>query len=248
MSHAPIDYSLEDRVALLRFDDGKANALSHAAIEGLHAALDRAEKEAGAVCLVGREGRFCAGFDLAVMRSGPEPMRRLVAAGAEILLRMAVHPLPIAIGCTGHALAAGALLLLAADARIGARGEFKIGLNEVAIGMPLPIFAYELARERLSKRHLLRAATQAELYAPEAAVDAGFLDSVCEPAALAGAAQGEARRLAALPQPAFGRTKAALRGALVARIRATQAEDVARLSGPEASADAPPPNPRRRVV
>jgi len=225
-------YALEDRVAVLRLDDGKANALSPAVIEALDSALDRTEKDAGAVCLLGRPGRLSAGFDLAVMRSGPEPMRKLVTAGAELCLRMAVHPLPIVIGCTGHALAAGALLLLSADARIGARGDFKIGLNEVAIGMSLPIFAYELARERLSKRHLLRAAAQAELYAPDAAVDAGFLDSVCEPEEVAPAALAEARRLAALPQPAFARTKAALRGGMVASLRATLAEDMARLTGP----------------
>jgi enoyl-CoA hydratase len=234
MADATLDYSLDGRVAVLRLDDGKANALSQATLAALHSALDRAEKEAGAVCLLGRPGRLCAGFDLAVMRSGLEPMRALVAAGAELLLRMAVHPLPIAVGCTGHALAAGALLLLAADVRIGARGEFKIGLNEVAIGMSLPIFAYELARERLSKRHLLRAAAQAELYAPVAAVDAGFLDSVCEPAALAETALAEARRLAELPQPAFGRTKAGLRGALVADLRASLAGDMAALGGPRA--------------
>jgi len=232
MTDPLLDYSLEDKVALLRLDDGKANALSHAAIDALGAALDRAEKEAGAVCLLGRPGRLCAGFDLAVMRSGPQAMRGLVTAGAELCLRMAVYPLPIAIGCTGHALAAGALLLLSADARIGARGDFKIGLNEVAIGMSLPIFAYELARERLSKRHLLRAAAQAELYAPDAAVDAGFLDSVCEPVELADRALEEARRLAALPQPAFSRTKRALRGERVDRLRATLAEDMARLTGP----------------
>jgi len=232
MADSVLDYSLDGRLAVLRMDDGKANALSHAAIDALHAALDRAEKEAGAVCLLGRPGRFCAGFDLSVMRSGPEPMRRLVTAGAELLMRMAVHPLPIAIGCTGHALAAGALLLLAADSRTGARGEFKIGLNEVAIGMPLPVFAYELARERLSKRHWLRATAQAELYAPDGAVDAGFLDAVCEPSALVEAALAEGRRLAALPQPAFRRTKASVRGGVVAVIRATLAEDMARLTGP----------------
>ena len=234
MADVILDHVQDDRVAVLRLDDGKANALSHAAIDALQAALDRAEKEAGAVCLLGRAGRMCAGFDLAVMRSGTEPMRRLVGAGAELCMRMALHPLPIVIGCTGHALAAGALLLLAADARIGARGDFKLGLNEVAIGLSLPVFAYELARERLSKRHLLRATTQAELYAPDAAVDAGFLDSICEPAELAPAALAEARRLAALPQPAFARTKQALRGEMVARVRATLAQDMARFSGPAA--------------
>lgn len=232
MSTPLLDYALEDRVAVLRLDDGKANALSHAAIDALQAALDRAEKEAGAVCLLGRPGRLCAGFDLEVMRSGTQPMRELVTAGAELCLRIAVCPLPVAIGCTGHALAAGALLLLAADARVGARGEFKIGLNEVAIGMRLPLFAVELARERLSKRHLLRATAQAEIYAPDAAVDAGFLDSVREPDELAAAALALAGRLAALPQPAFARTKQALRGERVASLRASLADDLARLAGP----------------
>jgi len=227
-----LDYRLDDGVAVLRLDDGKANALSPAVIAALEAALDRAEKEARAVLLLGREGRLCAGFDLAVMRSGVEPMRALVTAGGELFLRIALHPLPIAVGCTGHALAAGAILLLAADTRIGARGDFKIGLNEVAIGMRLPIFAYELARERLSKRHLARATMQAELYDPEGAVDAGFLDRTCDAGALAETALAEARRLAALPQPAYSRTKVGLRGDLAAGIRATLAEDMARLAGP----------------
>jgi len=234
MPDAPLTYTLEDRVAVLRLDDGKANALTHAAIDALRASLDRAEKEAASVLLLGREGRLCAGFDLGAMRAGAEPMRRLVGAGAELYLRMLESPLPIAVGCTGHALAAGAILLLAADSRIGARGEFKIGLNEVAIGMALPIFAYELARERLSQRHLARATAQAEIYSPEGAVDAGFLDATCEPAALVETALACARRLAALPQPAFRQTKAGLYRRLVASVRATLADDIARLDGPAA--------------
>jgi enoyl-CoA hydratase len=234
-----LDYRLDDGVAVLRLDDGKANAISRETIAALEEALDRAEKEARAVLLLGREGRFCAGFDLAVMRSGIEPMRALVTAGADLFLRIALHPLPILVGCTGHALAGGAILLLAADTRIGARGEFKIGLNEVAIGMRLPIFGYELARERLSKRHLVRATLQAELFDPEGAVDAGFLDRTCDAGALVETSLAEARRLAALPQPAYSRTKAGLREGLAAGIRATLAEDMARLGGP-----APPPGPR----
>jgi enoyl-CoA hydratase len=234
-----LDHRLDDAVAVLTLDDGRANAISRETIAALEAALDRAEKEARAVLLLGRAGRFCAGFDLAVMRSGTEPMRALVTAGADLLLRIALHPLPVVVGCTGHALAAGALLLLAADTRIGARGAYKIGLNEVAIGMRLPIFGYELARERLSKRHLIRATVQAEVYDPDGAVDAGFLDRSCEEAELVATALAEARRLAQLPQPAYSRTKAGLRGDLAAGIRATLAEDMARLAGPT-----PPPSAR----
>jgi enoyl-CoA hydratase len=207
-------------VARLSFDDGKANVISPASLAALNAALDRAEKEAGAVALFGRSGRFCAGFDLNTIQESPEAARRLVAGGAEIAARFAASPLPIVVGCGGHALAMGALLLLGADVRIGAEGDFKLGLNEVAIRMTLPGFAVELANERLSKRHLLRATTLAELYGPAAACDAGYLDRVVSSERLEAEVMAEATRLAELPRRAFAETKRALRSAMVERIRA----------------------------
>jgi enoyl-CoA hydratase len=121
----------------------------------------------------------------------------------------------------------GALLLLGADVRIGVEGDFKLGLNEVAIRMTLPGFAVELANERLSKRHLLRATTLAELYGPAAACDAGYLDRVVPAEQLEAEAMAEAARLAELPRRAFSETKRALRGAMVERIRAGLDKDLA---------------------
>jgi enoyl-CoA hydratase len=215
-----VRFSLEGSVARLHFDDGKANVVSPTSLPALNAALDRAEKEAGAVVLLGRDGRFSGGFDLATMQAGADPARRLVAGGALLAARLASSPLPVVVGCGGHALAMGALLLLGADVRIGAEGDFKIGLNEVAIGLTLPDFAVELANERLSKRHLLRATATAELYGPAAACDAGYLDRVVPAEKLAAEAMAEAARLAELPRHAFAATKQALRGPMVERIRA----------------------------
>jgi enoyl-CoA hydratase len=223
-----VRFSLAGPVARLDFDDGKANVISPASLPALNAALDRAEKEAGAVALFGRPGRFCAGFDLNTMQSGADSARRLVAGGARLAARLAASPLPVVIGCGGHALAMGALLLLGADLRIGAEGDFKLGLNEVAIGLTLPAFAVELANERLAKRHLLRATTTAEAYGPAAACDAGFLDRVVPAERLEAETMAEATRLAELPRPAFAGTKLALRGAMVERIRAGLDENLAR--------------------
>lgn len=223
-----IRYDLRGEVAVITLDDGKANAIAHETIAGIHDGLDRAEREARAVLLAGRPGRLSAGFDLATMRGGPEQVRGLVEAGARMLLRLYTHPRPVVVACTGHALAAGAILLLAADVRIGARGDFKIGLNEVAIGLTLPVFAVELARERLSKRHFTAAATQARIFDPEAAVDAGFLDRVEAAEAVLEAAHAEAARLAALSE-AFGHTKDNERGRAVKFIEDTLAEDMARI-------------------
>jgi enoyl-CoA hydratase len=216
-----VHYELRDSVAVLRLDDGKANAISIAVIDALNAAIDRAEKEAGAALLLGRAGRFSAGFDLGTMREGPEAAARLVGQGALLLAHMAEAPLPIVAGCTGHALAMGALLLLAADVRIGAQGEFRLGLNEVSIRMTLPMFAVELAQERLSRRHLVRSTVLAEIYDPAGACDAGYLDRVVEADALEAAALAEAARLAELPRGAFSGTKRLVRGPTVERIRAS---------------------------
>jgi enoyl-CoA hydratase len=200
-------------------------------IEAIGKALDRAESEAGAVAILGRPGRFSAGFDLSVMGSGLEAAGAMVNAGAELLLRLYEFPRPTVVGVTGHALAAGALVLAAADTRIVARGDFKIGLNEVAIGMTLPVFGTELARDRLSKRHFTASVVQARLYHPEGAVDAGWADRVVEPDALAGEVRTTAATLAELPRGAYAGTKRRARRAVVAHIREALAADLAAMKG-----------------
>jgi enoyl-CoA hydratase len=231
MASDKVRYELVDKVAVVTLDDGKANALSHEVIDGLNLCLDRAEREA-AILLVGRDRRLSGGFDLNTMLSDPEAARKLVTAGAELMLRLYGFPRPIVVACTGHALAAGAVLLLATDLRIGTSGDFKIGLNEVSIQMTLPIFAMELARARLSKRHFTSATTLARIYDPEGAKDAGFLDATAPAESLHNTALNQARRLAALPAPAFRNTKENERGAIIRFIRETLAADMAELTGP----------------
>ncbi len=224
-------YELRDGVALLTMDDGKANALSHAMLDALMQALDRAESEAGAVVLAGRAGRFCAGFDLKVMMSGIDAAAKLVMAGAEVYLRLYDLPLPLVAACTGHALAGGALVLLVCDTRFGAEGDFKIGLNEVAISMPLPTLAQELARDRLAVQHLTAATIQARIYSPDGAAEVGYLDTLSAPGAVLDDALAAARSLAALPRHAYATTKKMLRSRTIAYIRDTLASDFERLTG-----------------
>lgn len=233
MTKQLIRSELRDGVAIAQLDDGKANAFSHDMISALDLHLERFGAEAGtkALLLVGRPGVLSGGFDLKVMGSGPNQVHGLVAAGAELFCRFLESELPIVIAATGHSVAAGAIALLAADARIGAAGKFRIGLSEVAIGMTLPHFAAALACDRLSKRHYLRATTQSELYSPEGAVDAGFLDRVVPAEEVFEYALGEAKRLAELPQPAFGNTKRRAHEALIANVRGSLHADLQALTG-----------------
>lgn len=177
----PVSVTVIDGVAIIDLDDGKANALGFAVLDGLDSAFDRAsDDDVAAVALIGRDGKFCAGFDLSVMTSGPQQARDMLARGAELGLRLVTFPKPVVFGVTGHALAMGAILLCCADVRIGAEGPFKIGLNEVAIGMPVPAFAVEVCRARLAVPAFNRAVQLAHIHSPSEAHAAGFLDEVVD--------------------------------------------------------------------
>jgi enoyl-CoA hydratase len=225
-----VHYALEGSTALLQMDDGKANALSDAMILELGDALTRAEKEASAVVLSGRADRFCAGFDLRAMMASPESAKTLLRAGSALLMRLYGFPLPLVIACTGHALAGGALVLLTADVRFGIGGAYRIGLNEVTIGLPVPVLAMELARDRITTTELGRATLRANIYAPEEAAAVGFLDAVVPAAELEGRAKEEAKKLGALSPMAYRATKKRLRGKTIDYVLSTLEEDMATIT------------------
>jgi enoyl-CoA hydratase len=211
----------DDGVIIVHLDDGKANALSFATIQSISDALDRAEADPsiGAMVLHGREGKFCAGFDLGVMRGGDvQQVIRLVSDGGELVRRLYGSPVPIVAASTGHALAAGALLLLGCDVRVGADIDCKIGLNEVAIGMVLPGWALTIAEDRLSRRHLQRSVANAVVTDSKGAVDVGFLDEVAPESDVLATATARARELAALSGRAYAGTVLALRGPVLDRM------------------------------
>ncbi|MEM8765846.1 MAG: crotonase/enoyl-CoA hydratase family protein [Pseudomonadota bacterium] len=214
-------FERKDDVAVLHFDDGKANAVGHTLLDSLHEGLDQAAAEAKAVVVTGRDGVFSAGFDLKEIQKGPEAAAALVGKGAKTFLRLFSHSQPVVMACTGHAIAAGAFLLLTGDNRIGAAGEFKLGLNETAIGMSFPVFGIQLATARLDPRHLTRAVVQSELYDPDGAVAAGYLDRVLPPEQVLDAAIAQAAALAELPGAAYAKNKLDVRAPYLAAIEAS---------------------------
>ena len=212
------EYSVQDGVAVLAFDDGKVNAGGYDFIEHMESGGDRAQADASAVVIKGREGLFSGGFDLAELRKGPDAANALVNRGAQMLSRIYRHPQPVIAACTGHAVAAGALVLLSCDTRVGAQGAFSIGLNETALGMSFPVFAVELSHARLSKRHITASFVQSALYDADAAVDAGFLDEAVPPNEVVGRVLAQAQRLGEMPGAAYAANKRHIRAATIATI------------------------------
>jgi enoyl-CoA hydratase len=210
-----VSYSLLDGVATLTLANGKVNALSPAVIADLNAALDQAEADQAVVILTGQPGILSGGYDLKVMVSGPQAALDLVASGSALARRMLAHPQPVIVACPGHAVAKGAFLLLSADYRIGVEGAFQIGLNEVKIGMTLHHVGIALARDRLSPPAFQRSVNNAEMFNPQGALQAGFLDQVVPVDALMTTANAVAQQLRQLNMTAHKNTKRKVRKALL---------------------------------
>ena len=202
--------------AIVHLDDGKANALSFDMIAAINAAIDEAEgdDEIRAMVLHGRPGKFSAGFDLGVMFGDDmSAIINLVADGGALVHRLYGSSVPVVAASTGHALAAGALVLLGCDVRVAGDVEAKVGLNEVAIKMVLPDWALTIATDRLSKRHLQRALANARVTTPREAVDVGFVDEVVTDGDELDRAVADAAELASTLDPsAYARTVRAIRG------------------------------------
>jgi enoyl-CoA hydratase len=206
-----VSHRRSDQVSTISMDDGKVNVFSIPMVRALHDAFDRAEGDGTVVLLEGRPGCFSAGFDLATLSGPRADVITLLRLGASLAERILSFPTPVVVACTGHAFPAGAFLLLAADARIGADGPYRLGLNEVRIGLTLPWFAVVLARHRLTPAHFDHAAVTGDMFDPQTAKEAGLLDVVVPSNDVGSVALGVASDLCSLDGPAHAATKLRVR-------------------------------------
>jgi enoyl-CoA hydratase len=210
-----ISYQLEDGIATLTLNNGKVNAISPDVIVAFNAALDQAVQDRAVVIITGQPGILSGGYDLKVMTSSPQNAVALVTAGSTLARRMLAHPYPIIVACPGHAIAKGAFILLSADYRIGVEGPFNIGLNEVQIGMTMHHAGIELARDRLRRSAFHRSVINGEIFNPEGAMDAGFLDKVVQAEQLMATAVAAAQQLKKINMTAHKNTKLKVRKAFL---------------------------------
>jgi enoyl-CoA hydratase len=216
---ARVRYALADGVATITMDDGKVNALSGALLGEVHDAFRQAEKDDAIVLLTGRPGIFSAGFDLSVFQQGPGPTLEMLRAGAELTEAILSFPRPVVTACNGHGYPMGAFLMLSADLRFAADGSFRIGMNEVQIGLTVPSFAVVLARYRLNAAYFHRTVALGEMFSPEEAITAGFIDHVVPEEELLKASLEAAHALARCDRTAHEATKLRIRAGVLRELR-----------------------------
>jgi enoyl-CoA hydratase len=209
---------IENNVATITIQNGKVNAISHQVIADINQALDQAEAAKAVVVITGTPGMLSAGYDLNVMRESMSKAMELVQKGSTLSRRLLSFPYPVLVACPGHAVAKGAFLLLSADYRIGVDGAFKIGLNEVAIGMSMHDAGVELARGRLAPVFFNRSVILAEMVNPQDAVTMGFLDKVVPENEFSATVNFIAQSMTKLDMKAHYNTKLKARADLLAKL------------------------------
>jgi enoyl-CoA hydratase len=209
-------------VRVLTLDRPPANAEDETLLGDLGRALDeaRADDAVRAVVLTGAGRFFSAGFDLAAPRREEDAARRIGELFRTVHLALLTLPKPTVAMVNGHAIAGGLVLALACDYRLALDGDYRIGLNELAIGASYPRVAFEIVRLRLAHGRAAELILGAALYPASEAVRLGIADELLPADRLEATVLRRAARLGAFPREAYAYTKAALVAEAVARVEA----------------------------
>jgi enoyl-CoA hydratase len=177
-----ISYHIENKRATITMDDGKANAMNFDYFEEMSSALTEIESSGSQVLVIkGRQGFFSGGLDVKLMSTlTPQDIDKLAKAFARTMLRIFVYPMPTIAVCTGHAIAGGGILAFACDRRYVINGDYRIQMNEVAIGIPLPSWMLLIGQSAIPAGTQAEALLHAKTYTPKQACDAGIFHGLIE--------------------------------------------------------------------
>ena len=174
----------------------------------VNACLDQVETESGCLIITGKEGMFSAGLDLKTIQGGDiEKIQEMSVSAFKLLARIFSFPRPVIAACSGHGIALGTFLLCCCDYRIGVKGEFMLGANEMRTNMVIPTPILELIKFRVNDSHKYRAVLGAEMYSLTDAQDAGLIDEVVNKDELISVAIEKAKDLATMGHPSYSLTK-----------------------------------------
>ena len=209
-----VTYSIEDGIAQITMDDGKANAMNWEFFEEMGKSMGQAESDgAKALVITGRPGFFSGGLDLKLLPTlSANELGDFLITFARTMLRVFSFPVPTIAAITGHAIAGGAMLAFACDRRFALDGPYRIQMNETLIGLPLPSWMFLIARSAIPSRWRNEALLHARAYNPNEALERGILDAVAQDAdSLAAQVKAATAEMLSLNLPAYAASKKNLR-------------------------------------
>lgn len=208
-----IDKESRGDVTLLRLAHGKANAFDTELLEALAIELTALlHAETTAVVLTGTGHIFSAGVDLRRLSGGGRAyVDRFLPALGDAFFKAFAFPKPLVAAINGHAIAGGCILACACDYRVMADGEGRIGVPELAVGVPLPSMALEILRLAVPVNRLQALIYEGKICTPLEALREGFVDELVPAEQLLDRAISIATRLGRIPAASFTLTKRLVR-------------------------------------
>ena len=208
MSEKLATIETKDDISIITLNDGKANVFSSQMTQDINNCLDKVSNEKGCLIITGKEGMFSAGFDLKTLQGGDVKLiQEMTLTGFKLLSRIFSFPRPVIAACSGHGIALGTFLLCCCDYRIGIKGDFMLGANEMRTNMVIPPPILELIKFRVTQSHKYRAVLGAEMYSLSDGKNAGLIDEIVEPEDLLRTAMEKAKDLATMGHPSYSLTK-----------------------------------------
>lgn len=177
-----LDIIQHDAIHELRLSRPPVNALDPTLVHALRAAVESAPGQgAQALVLSGAPGMFSAGLDVpALLKLERDAFRVFWVDFFGLCAALARSPIPVAAAITGHSPAGGAVLAILCDYRVMARGEFKIGLNEVQVGLSVPECIQAALRRLIGTYRAERLLVAGAMLDAEQAQAVGFVDELVD--------------------------------------------------------------------
>jgi enoyl-CoA hydratase len=221
-----IDIERRGPIAIARLQHGKVNALDLELCEAIAACIEGERRSpARALVVTGQGSVFGAGVDLLrVLEGGRAYTERFMPALVRAFDALFFLPKPVVAAVNGHAIAGGCVLACACDRRLMARGNARIGVPELLVGVPFPTLALEIMRLVATPQAFRSLVYGGKTLLPEEALQHGLVDAVVEPDALLERAVVEAEALAAIPAEAFELAKRQIHAPALQRVREDGAE------------------------
>ena len=200
----------------LRLNRPPANALSPELIVTLKQAVEAAPKDgARALVLSGIPGRFSGGLDVPLLLTLDRPAMAKVWQDFYSLLRaLACSPIPVAAAITGHGPAGGTVLAIFCDWRGMAEGDWKMGFNEVQVGIPLPPVILGALKRQVGAREAERLGVGGLVFSAAEAARLGLVDELIPLERVVDRAVEWCQSLLALPPQAMTATRRGARADL----------------------------------
>jgi len=226
-----LEREVRDGITVLTLDHGKVNALDLEMCRGLREAIREASAgEAGAIVVTGRGSVFSAGVDLKrLLREPPSYVLEFFPALCDLFEEAFFCPRPLIAALNGHAIAGGCVLACAADYRVVGRGDVRLGVPELLVGVPFPHIALEILRSCLEPGRFRSLLFRGFLVDPDTAAADGIVDEVVEPATVQGEAMRVARELSNLFGETFHLSKMQIRGPARSRLASLPDEEKRRV-------------------